>query len=329
MSQTLLAATPQQTPTDVNLAQEELSKWFETRNVTCPDGFEVVNPQNVKTMSNDLWTLYTCSKKFDPLQDPTPSASDFQSAFTKVASVDKIHEWTISHHDFDWAHLNTKQLTLYRWSQDGEYLFLIPRSYPGGDGGSALGAFYNNDYLYRLDLNTGQFESILPLTENGIAYFLAPNDRTLAYYNYDDPGVIHIRDLFTNIEKKIVLNRDYVNVGAFAWSMDSNQVFFAGGLDGWNEGTGGITVFMLTIKNMYLLPMFTSHQGYYVPDSNYSDPAIAWKNNALLKLISLNVYSREAEWTNPGDFYLDIRSGKVIDLATPQPNEEEIGTPSP
>jgi hypothetical protein len=75
--------------------------------------------------------------------------------------------------------------------------------------------------------------------------------------------------------------------------------------------------------------MFTSHQGYYVPDSNYSDPAIAWKNNALLKLISLNVYSREAEWTNPGDFYLDIRSGKVIDLATPQPNEEEIGTPSP
>lgn len=310
------------------LRQKEMLVWLQSRNVGCPFGYSVEMATSVKNDSNDQWTVYTCSPHpNEQMVGSTTEPVDYSKRFTQVLNNTGSPQWTIPLGGLDWSNRPNVKLETYRWSRDGKYLFFVPYLFEkGGCGGGWKILFLDTGYLYRLNLITGQFESLLPNAKAFFSYSISPDDHFLAYVNADDPKIVHLRDLNSGTENKIILDDDYVDTGIFVWSPDSSKLFFAGGLSGWEDGKSGMSIFRVTIKTMYLQALLVNDSRLLVPYSRWSDTTSSnWTNDYLLNVTSLNGNS---EFYNR-DLCIDIRTGKVVDVTTPTPVYERVGTPSP
>jgi hypothetical protein len=207
--------------------------------VNCPEGFLLELPESVASMSNGEWTVFTCSpRRPRTKRGETPVSMDYRTRFTKVISTDGTREWTISHAQFHWTNRENALLTTYRWSKDGRYLYLLWDYYPGPSGGDASVYFFvfADVALFRLELDTGLFESILPYNNGSCMFTLSPDGEMLAFVNPGEDTVIRIRDLQINEEKIKRLFGEYNQTGAFVWQLDGSSVFFASAMAGWEEG---------------------------------------------------------------------------------------------
>ena len=307
---------------------------IEARKAKCKDGFVLEQALYVLDVSTDEWTLFTCSPQPPNAKDRwTPGIVDFGTRYTQIIKTDFSRTWTIQHNLFDYSSINRPDAMLAprRWTADGNYVYLVPIYYPGKSGGNQGIYFYDSNELYRLNLNSGDFEIVLPHTQWGYSYSLSPDDQYLAYSSLneksDEKQIVHIRNMYTGAEQAIKLNGNYTLTGAFAWEKDSAKLFFASALSGWeNEKGGAASLFMLTLKNMYLQTVLRNDNRFLVPLPQRKDGNLNyWTNENYLYIASLNYETVEYF----SDLALDVQSGNVIVLATPNPTLIGSATPKP
>ena len=320
-----LTAVPSRTtdPRMVIFQATQLAYWdaldasLEAKGAICRDGFKLEYRESIPRMSNEQWTLFTCSPKPEDFQTQwTPGVVDYGQRYTQVISTDLTTTWTILHTDFSWSKRPQALLSTYRWTQDGKYLYLVPLTYPGGSGWYAPRYFTNGHVLYRLNLETGEFETILRYSKSSFAFLLSPDDRLLAYSYPDEELVVHIRVMENNVERQIELEGNYVRTGAFAWKPDGSKLFFASALTGWEDGAAGISIFKLTLDNMHLQILRNNDMRLLIPFPEYANQErLYWQDDSLLYIMSLDYLSH--------DYYsnlaLDVNTGIVVAISTPTP----------
>jgi hypothetical protein len=290
---------------------------IEARGAKCEEGFVLEQSLYVLDYSTDLWTLFTCSPVSANRKDMwTPGVVDFGMRYTQLIKTDFSQTWTIQHNKFDYSVINRPEAMLVpkRWTIDDNYVYLAPKRYPGRDYFNAYGYFYNDEELLRLNLNSGKLETILPYAENGYSYSLSPNDQYLAYSLLSEKKIVHIKNMNTGSEQRIELNDDYAITGIFAWAVDSTKLYFVSALNGWDDGKVSTSLFQLTLRNMYLQAILNHDSRFIVPSPQWENrKAVYWTSENYLYVDSLN----STEFFS--NIALDVQSGKVIVLATPQP----------
>lgn len=287
---------------------------LESRGVKCEEGYSLEVPEIINNDSNATWSIFTCSPSpKDTKTILTPGAMNYSTRYTKILKTDFSEEWIISHKDFSWSDRPNAFLISYVWSQDGNYVYMIPATNPSGGGYSPYIFFLESKVLYRLNLKTGKFETILPYYENkGYAYALSPSGQYLAYAILHEKNIIHIRDFTNEKETEVEIDGNYILTGAFEWKADSQKLVFASALEGWDENLAGISVFVLNLPEMRLQTIVYNDFRLLVPNS-FS----GWESENTIYLTSLN---QNAEYFME-EFTLNIRSGSIIILpsATPWP----------
>lgn len=298
---------------------------FIARNIMCDDGYELELPDRVIFMSNETWSIFTCSPKADHYKDSiTPGVVDFGKRYTKLVKTDFSQNWIISHKDFSWSGRPHALLYSLLWTQDGKYVYLIPAHYPSGDGFDARDYFWDGKALYRFNLSSGDLLSILPYANRVYAYSLSPNEEYLVYSTPEKKGIVHIQNMNNGIEQQVEIEGNYVLTGAFVWNYDSTQLFFASALEGWDEGKSGISIFRLSMKNMHLQAVLYNDNRLLVPYPNWESSKY-WTDENMLNVMSLHYMS--ADYLS--ELTLNIETGKIIVLATPNPSYVYTATPQP
>lgn len=290
-----------------------ISATLDPRGAKCDEGLRIEVPEVVDRMSNEDWSAFTCSPYEDVrARTGTPEEIDYSKRYTEILSTDFSTKWRIYHDIFPWSNRFGTYLSATLWSQNGNYVFLIPAAIMSGCGMSPAGHFMNTTPLYRLDLRSGEFEIILA-EPNIYAYGISPDGNYLAYSIRDEKKIIHIRALQTGEEKQITLERDYVLTGAFVWHANNREVVFASALNGWKEYTRGFSLFVLDTSDMHLKTYLYDDDRLLIPSPYWSDEEPRWLDENTVRLISLN---EEADYYWD-EFTLNIRSWQINALPTP------------
>ena len=294
----------------------EVPATLEARNAKCKDGFVMEMYLDVIWLSNDQWTLFTCSPKAeDRGKRWTPGVVDFGKRYTQIIKTDLSTTWTIQHDTFDYSKIDRPNALMmpFLWTADGRYLYLYLNYYPDPDGGPQSEFFrsYIND-LYRLNLETGEFKLFLKSNQFSALAF-SPNDQVIAYSGQDEPDVIHIRNMETETDLQVKLNEDIVASGAFTWNSESTKVVFFVGYGKQEEGDdpqadlSGTAIFILTPQNMHVQKILAKDPRTFIPISyNCSDNGV-WIEDDTICLYSIN--NELESWNNI--FTLNINTGVV------------------
>lgn len=287
---------------------------LDNRGVKCDEGYHLEVPEIIDRDSNESWSIFTCSPIPKDIKTIfTPGAVDYSTRYTKILKTDFSKEWIITHEDFTWSDRPNAFLISHTWSQDGNYVYMIPATSPSGGGYSPYMFFLESKVLYRLNLQTGNFETILPYYEyKGYPFALSPNGQYLAYAILHEKNIIHIRDFINETEAEIKIEGNYVLTGAFEWKPDSQKLIFASALEGWDENLAGTSIFLLNLLDMQLKNIIYNDFRLLVPDS-----FLGWEDDNTIYLTSLN---ENTEYFLEG-ITLNIRSGNITILpsATPWP----------
>jgi hypothetical protein len=244
--------------TQENFMAVSIPATLEARNVKCKDGFVLEQGLYVIQASNDNWTLFTCSPLPKNKKDQwTPGVTDYGTRYTQITKTDLSQTWIIKHNTFDYSSIDRPDAMLspYRWTADGKYLYLYPIYYPGGSGFPESAFLYTQiNSLYRINLENGAFEPVLQKGQFD-AFKLSPDDQFLAYSEHARPDVIHVKAMENGNDLQVKLNEDIVAAGAFIWNAESTMVVFTIGYgkksDDWQDDLSGISIFILTHKNMH------------------------------------------------------------------------------
>lgn len=287
------------------------------RNAVCKDGYDLVWPELVLKDLHEQWTVITCS----------PATLDSKTKYTQVVSSDGTRSWIISHQDFEWSTGSDKaKLKPYRWTLDGNYVYLVAER-PGGSGFDTERQFMNGIVLYRLDLNTGEFITVLLAKGwQGMAYSLSPDNYYLAYAFPEEKNIVYIRDMESGETKEIQIGNNYILTGALVWEPNSAKLVFASALDGWKDDTAGISIFVLTIRNMYAQTLLENDMRLLIPYPHYENGEFFyWYNEDNFYVRSLRLDSDLFYST----IAIDIGNGKVNVVETPKPGLGYTPTPQP
>jgi len=290
---------------------------MEARKAKCKDGYILEMPLDVIIYSTNQWSIFTCSPvPEDPDQLWTPGVVDYGTRYTQVLKTDFSQSWVIQHSSFDYSKINRPDALMipYRWTKDGSYLYLYASYYPGPSGGGAVVAFYDVDPLYRLNLKTGKFETML---QGVLSFSFSPNDQYLIYIKQEEPNVIHLLDMSGGTEKQIPFDGGLVT-GRFSWSLDSTKVVFASGFGKSGEDISLVSVYVLSIKYSRIQPLLIKDSRMLIPDSLGEE----WINPETIRMFSLS--SNEELW---GDYTLNIKTGEITALSTPTPEPTLEKTP--
>lgn len=267
---------------------------LQARNVKCKDGFVVERYLDIIRYSNDTWTLFTCSPVPINKKDKwTPGVVDYGTRYTQLVKTDLSKTWTIQHNTFDYSIIDRPDalMTPFRWTADGKHLYFYPSYYPGGSGfpQSAFLYTYINS-LYRINLETGEFKLFLKRDQFGALAF-SPNDKFLAYSDYDKPNLIHIKNVESNEESQIEIQENVVATGAFIWHPDSTKVIFFAGYgkqgDIGQDDLAGTSIFVLTLENMQVRKVLAKDPRIFMP-YGCSDNYDVWLDNNTICLYSIN-----------------------------------------
>jgi hypothetical protein len=286
---------------------------LEARNVKCKDGFVLEQCLDVIRVSNDKWTLFTCSplpKNKD--KQWTPGIDDYGTRYTQITKTDLSQTWVITHNTFDYSIINRPDALLspFKWTADGKYLYLYPRYYPGGSGfpQSYFLYTYIND-LYRINLETGEFKLFLKTEQFGDLAF-SPNDQLLIYSDGKKPDVIHVRNIETDNDLEIKLNENVVATGAFIWNPESTKVVFFVGYDkqsdDWQDDLSCTAIFVLTLQNMHVQKVLAKDVRIFEP-YGCSDDHNVWLDENTICLYSVN--EKLDSWNK--FFAFNIKTGAV------------------
>ncbi len=231
---------------------------LEARNVKCKEGFVLEQGLDVIRASNNKWTLFTCSPKPKNKNNQwTPGADDYGTRYTQIISADFSKTWTIQHSTFDYSIIDRPDalMATYRWTGDGKYLYLYPRYYPSGSGGTNSGLLETHiNNLYRINLETGKFELVLQSGQYG-SLLLSPNDQFLVYSENKNSDVIHVRNMENGNDLQVKLNEDISVSGGFVWNSESTMVVITIGyskaVENSTDDLSGTAIFILTLQNMH------------------------------------------------------------------------------
>ena len=173
-------------------------------------------------------------------EDTKTGVLDFGTRYTQIVKTDLTTTWTIPHSSFDYSRIDQPyaMLVSYRWSPDGEYVYLYPYSLfgPGGfKDSSVMGTLINE--LYRFNLQNGELEPVLSY-KTFKDFEISPDSHWLIYSEAKYPGVLHFRDLNSGDEKELVLDNAVLAAGAFTWTRDSSSVVIFTGFEKVGEKWG-------------------------------------------------------------------------------------------
>lgn len=150
--------------------------------------------------------------------------------FTKIFRMDGTKSWNVSSSMLSLPDERLKNLWLFisHWSSDQKYIYLrLFSCCLDGPGGISL---YDHA-LYRLNLVTGELTTILEPLAHYLDFYdftFSPDDNELVYTRQDIPNKLFIKDLASQTETSILLNRAYSAAGDFFWSDDDKTIVFIG-----------------------------------------------------------------------------------------------------
>lgn len=286
---------------------------LEARNVKCKDGFGLELGLDVVRMSNDEWTVFTCSPRPKNRNEYwTPGVVNFGTRYTQIIKTDLSKTWIIQHNTFDYSVIDRPDafLSPLRWTADGKYLYLSPQYYPGGSGGYTTNMFRTgrND-IYRINLETGEFKLVLPKTEFD-ALSMSPNDQYLIYSHWDKPETIYIKNVENDETSQIKLLEDIIASGLFIWNSESTRVTFvtAHGIKKPSSGddTSSTSIFVLTLRNMHVQKILSKDPRIFIVSDGCND------NNVWLDENTICLYSLNDEFESWNSYFtLNIKTGVV------------------
>lgn len=115
-------------------------------------------------------------------------------------------------------------IEIIRWSNDSTRLYFC--YFVGPAEGRVTWPGYE---LQQIDLKTGNVRHLLP-GEGAMSFELSPDTSQIAYIrSQDQPRIIYIRNLSTDVEKKadvIFASKNYVGIGNIQWSPNSTGLLF-------------------------------------------------------------------------------------------------------
>lgn len=301
---------------DLDFRHTHYPMTLEARGAVCMAGYrmELLEAGEVQKHSNAQWMVFTCS----------PKDGEYEKRYTQVMRNDGTRTWKISHRDFAWSQRQDALLATYRWTHDGRYLYLRPYTYPSPSGGFTALTYFTRggSALYRLNLETGEFESILSDNPRQLSFVLSPDDRYLIYTDTEEKYVVHIWDVNDSREIQIFqLEPKYILAGAYEWKPDSSMVIFAAAIDGWDTGKAGFSLFKITIRNMHMQIILENDLRLFIPAWDWKIGKAQWSDNNTLPLNSHAESSQDSVWA------IDVRTGKVLLIATPTPRVTFTPTP--
>jgi hypothetical protein len=255
---------------------------LEARNVKCQDGFILAEGLDVIRVSNDKWTVFTCSPRPQNKDKQwTPGVDNYGNRYTQIIKADLSQTWIIKHSTFDYSIINRPDAMLspFRWTEDGKYLYLYPRYYPGGSGFRESANLQTNiSSLYRINLETGIFELILQSGQFG-ALELSPDGHFLAYSEQSTPDIIHVRNMDNGNDLAIKLNEKIIAAGAFVWNLESTKVVLTAGYGKLGENRqddlSATAIFVLSPENMHFQKVLAKDTRIFEP-SRCSDDDNFW-----------------------------------------------------
>lgn len=290
------------------------------RGISCRNGFRIEREIDIQYNSNNQWTLYTCSPTTgNKFSDSETDDLDFGSRYTNVVKTDLTKTWTILHSSFDYSRINKSDAFIqsFRWTTDGKYVYLYPKNLFGPSGfkdSFFMGTLIND--LYRLNLHTGDFEPVLSYRQYK-DFEISPDDHWLIYSEIKQPGVLHIRDLNTGIEKLVTLNGKILAAGAFTWTRDSSSVVIFSGY----EKTGGEWDEDLSATEISILDMRQLRVKQIIPkDERLLTPCFPYKSDSWYGPKSLCLYSISQDPVYENKYFsLEIDTGKILNMDTGTP----------
>lgn len=292
---------------------------LEARNVKCKEGFVLEQDVDILRVSNDQWTIFTCSPQPKNRENIwTPGVVNYGTRYTQITKNDLSQTWIIQHNTFDYSVIDRPDALMmpYRWTADGKYLYLYPRYYPGPGGfpeSVYLTTLINN--LYRINLETGDFELVLRRDQFGDLEF-SPNDQFLAYSEQERPDIIHIKNMENGKDLQVKLNEAIIASGAFVWNSNSTKVVFTIGYgkqsEDWQDDLSATAIFVLTLKYMHAQKILAKDSRTFVPHTCSKDSY--WLDEKTICLISIN--GEPDSWNQI--FAINIETGLVVHLG-PRP----------
>lgn len=157
---------------------------------------------------NGQWVAVYCS--FDTIE---------------IVRADESKTWELSSDTL--INPYTEYFVGIRWSNDGVYAYTSPNPHIDG----YWEPFHQGIVLYRLNLETGQINEVLPLGKDDWIFYsfaFSPDDRWLAYIVTDkSPVLMKFRDLHTGAERTFEFDSKYNTGGGFVWSLDNQKLVFS------------------------------------------------------------------------------------------------------
>jgi hypothetical protein len=150
----------------------------------------------------------------------------------EITAINKQGQsWTFSYERDFGAGGHVGYTNLIHWELEEDFLYFAPMAIV--DGNRALP--YNSLALYRMDLTTGEVQTVLPPSGTNTApHFytlsISPTGRRLAYIfetSVFDPAEIIVLDLRTGEKKSIRPGATYTEVGWFSWSADGMEMTYS------------------------------------------------------------------------------------------------------
>jgi WD40 repeat protein len=296
------------------------------RDSVCDDGYRlsyVLQPEDIlqagylSTNSGEKWTAIPC----------LPEKSNISSGYTKVVNQDGTKIWKVSYNSI----ILPKGFNLLNGltiDPNGTYLYLVPGcdecaydAFSFFGFGEVLHGFGDGTLtLYRLELSTGKLTTILPDLKDGyyIDQSISPDVRFLVYSDSRYANTVFVENLLNTNSKTIQLANNYAIIGDFNWMPDGKYLIFAAGIDGWENGKAGISLFRLNLNTMYLQPLLLNDDRDFVPWFNL-DANKTWLEPNILNLASIPVDQEDWRSFSSNKWSININTGQLIPLATPTP----------
>lgn len=289
-----------------------------SRNAICDDGYgfgsfaeDVLSGLDYySTNDGERWTVVKCvPEKLSPL-----------NGYTKIINSDNSKTWNISYESLPLPG-NYEFLSGYAIDPIHNFLYLVPSNFFGRDGWCPVCFFGYGSPLYRLNLSSGEITTILPYIENGyyVDSAISPDIHFLAYSDSRDGNHVYIKDLNNGSDQKIELEKVYVINGGFTWTPDGKNLILAAGIDGWEDGKAGISLFQISLSNMKLKTLLFNDRRNLVPWFS-SATSKFWLADNVLNLTSVKIKKEDSSWD---EWSININTGELILLSTPTP------TPTP
>ena len=207
----------------------------------------------------------------------------------------------------DWiANFPSTNFTPKYWSNDEIILIINAFLFPCPD--SFLCLYEDGEALYEINLESGEFSTLLPLdATSSYAFSVSPDGKYLGYVNQATPETVHIRDLTSGNEKTNVLQGKYLRVGAFVWTPDSKELLFFG--ISYIDDVFHSSLFLYDSINSSLSMLLDRHSGTYFPGDLTFNKSDYWYQQDVLYLGS----------TDSPHLYINIRTKELDQVPTSQP----------